>query len=114
VGTQITREGDPIHSWYGYVSDGYFQSQAEIDAAPVYGKRENIKPGYIRYKDLSGPDGVPDDIIDAFDRTIIGDPSPRLGYGLNVGAGWKSFDITFFLQGVGKSDVFYSGGGARP
>lgn len=114
VGTQITREGSPIHSWYGYVSEGYFQSQGEIDESPVYGAKANVKPGYIKYKDLSGPDGKADGVINEFDRTIIGDPSPRYEYSVNLGADWKGFDFSLFLQGVGKKDIFYSGAGARP
>lgn len=114
VGTQITREGDQINSWFGYVSDGYFQSYEEIASAAVYGEKQNIKPGYIKYKDLSGPDGVPDGVINAFDRTIIGNPSPRFEYSFNASASWKGFDISLFLQGVGEKDIFYSGSGARP
>lgn len=114
VDTQITREGDPINSWYGYVADGYFQSQQEIDNSPVYGERKNVRPGYIRYKDLSGPEGTPDGVINAYDRTIIGNPSPRYEYSVNLNAEWKGLDITLFFQGVGKRDIFYSGYGARP
>lgn len=114
VGNQITREGEALASWYGFVSDGYFQSQQEIDESPVYGPKANVKPGYIKYKDLSGPEGVPDGIIDAHDRTIIGNPAPRYEFSLNLAAQWKHFDFSLFLQGVGKKEIFYSGNGARP
>lgn len=114
VGNQITREGDALASWYGFVTDGYFQSQQEIDESPVYGPKANVKPGYIKYKDLSGPEGVPDGIIDAHDRTIIGNPAPRYEFSLNLAAQWKQFDFSLFLQGVGKKEIFYSGNGARP
>lgn len=115
VGTQLTREELPLKSWYGYVSDGYFQNQEEIDASPVYGgNKENVKPGYIRYKDISGPDGKPDGEINDYDRTVIGNPYARYEFSLNLGAEWNGFDFTMFLQGVGKRDILYTGYGARP
>lgn len=115
IGTQITKEGLPLNSWYGYVSDGYFQSQEEIDNSPVYGgNKENVKPGYIKYKDISGPDGVPDGEITDEDRAVIGNPYPRYEFSVNMGAEWKGFDFSVFFQGVGKKDILYTGAGARP
>lgn len=114
VGTQITREGDPIYSWYGYLSDGYFQTMEEIEKSPVYGDKKNIKPGYIKYKDTSGPENKPDGVINDYDRVIIGDPAPRYEYSVNLGAEWRNFDLSLLIQGVGKRDIFYSGYGARP
>jgi hypothetical protein len=113
----ITRVGDPMWSWYGYVSDGYFQSQQEIDnATAVYGgNKANIKPGYIRYKDVGGKDGAPpDNVINADDMRILGDPFPRYQFSLSLGADWKGFDFNLFLQGVGKKDILLTGYGARP
>lgn len=111
VGTTITREGDAIGSYYGYVADGYFQSQKEIDDAPfVYGgNKAVIKPGFIRYKDMDGEDG-----INSNDRVVLGNPTPRYEFGLNLDAGWKGFDINVFFQGVGKRDLYYAGPGVRP
>lgn len=114
VGDQITKEGFPIGSWYGFLSDGYFQSQEEIDNSPVYGERKNIKPGYIKYKDINGPEGKPDGVINDLDRTIIGNPSPRYEYSLNIGGEWKGLDFNIFFQGIGKREIYYSGYGVRP
>jgi len=114
VGTQITREGGQLGSWYGYLSDGYFQNQTEIDASPVYGTKANVKPGFIKYKDISGKNGTPDGVIDDYDRTVLGNPSPRYTFSLNLGAEWKNFDFTLFLQGVGKKEIYYASYGARP
>lgn len=102
-GTTLTTEGKPYGSWYGYVADGYFSSREEIDASPVYGgNKANVAPGDIKYKDISGPDGVPDGKIDSHDRTIIGNPTPRYEFGLTLGLQWKGIDFSAFFQGVGK------------
>ena len=72
-----------------------------------------MAPGDIKYKDISGPDGVPDGKIDSYDRKIIGNPTPRYEFGLTLGLQWKGIDFSAFFQGVGKKDVYYSGAGAR-
>ena len=106
----ITKEGLPLYSWYGYVADGYFQNQEEIDKTPVYGgKKDNVKPGYIKYKDITG-----DGVINDKDRKVIGDPAPHYEFSLNLGAAWKNLDLSLFFQGVGKKDLLYAGSGARP
>ncbi len=112
IGTStITKEGEAYNSYYGYVADGIFQSQQEIDdAICVYGgNNENVKPGYIRYKDINN-----DNVIDSNDRDIIGNPTPRYEYSFTLGGDWKGLDFSLFFQGVGKKDIFYSGPGARP
>jgi len=110
--TNRVQEGYPIWSWWGYLSDGYFQSKTEIENAPaVYGNKDNIREGYIRYKKISDEDP---DIINEKDMTFIGDPFPRYQFGLSLGADWKGFDFTLFMQGVGKRDILYVGSGARP
>lgn len=121
-GNRITVEGAPYSQYYGYVADGYFQSYDEINAKnedgtykyAVYGDRNTIRPGYIKYKDISGPDGKPDGVIDGDDRTDIGDPTPHFEFGLTLGGEWKGIDLSLFFQGVGQKDVAYTGGGARP
>lgn len=114
-GASITTEGYPIGSIYGYQSQGLFQSQEEVDNAPTH--IGAIAPGDIRYVDQltedTDGDGVPDapdGLINANgDRVIIGDPFPRLMYGMNLTAGFKGFDLSVMFQGVGKRDVMATG-----
>lgn len=108
-GNRLTVEGEPYGNYYGYVADGYYTSQDEIDNLPAYGSKAIIKPGYIKYKDLNG-----DGVIDGDDRTIIGNPSPHYTFGLTLGGMWKGIDLEIFFQGVGKRDVIYTGYGSRP
>lgn len=111
ISTQtIIREGHPIDSYFGYFADGLFQSQAEIDGAPVH--FPNTRPGDVRYRDISGPDGEPDGVIDNYDRAVLGDAFPRYEYSADLRAGWKGFDVSIFFQGVGKRDNYMSGIGA--
>lgn len=113
--------GQPIGIIYGYETDGLFVDQAEIDAAPeqLVGK-SSLNPGYVKYKDISGPDGVPDGKVDAqYDRTVLGSTTPKFYYGLNLSASYKGFDFSALLQGLGghkrligsyMAYAFYNGG----
>lgn len=95
--------GQPLGIIYGYQTDGLFVDQAEIDAAPeqLVGKG-SLKPGYVKYKDISGPDGVPDGKVDAeYDRTVLGSTLPKFYYGLNLSASYKGVDFSALLQGLG-------------
>ena len=60
--------------------------------------------GDIRYLDISGPDGKPDGKISDLDRTVIGNPFPKISYGFNLTAGYRQFDCAVFFQGIGKVD----------
>jgi TonB-linked SusC/RagA family outer membrane protein len=111
-GATIQQEGFALDSYYGYQAEGLFQSAEEVKSAPFhYG---NTAAGDIRYKDISGPDGVPDNKIDSYDRTILGNYFPRYEYSFNLAAQYKGFDLTAFFQGVGKKDNYLSGTGSQP
>ena len=90
--------GEPIGAFYGYICDGIFQSQAQIDNHAT--QPGNVAPGDLIYRDLNH-----DGKIDASDRTVIGSDIPRYTYGLNINATYKNFDLSAFFQGVGKVDV---------
>lgn len=103
----ITREGDPIGSYYAYIADGYYNTSAELEEAPDQ-PGDVLRIGDIKLRDISGPDGVPDGQVDpTFDRTIIGNPFPDLQYSFNIGAVYKGFDIYAFFQGIQGIDRYY-------
>ncbi|CAN5767165.1 hypothetical protein BH24BAC1_BH24BAC1_29780 [soil metagenome] len=97
--------GFPIQMYYGYLADGLYVDQAAIDAYQEGNKSAAIQPkpqpGDIRYKDISGPNGVPDGKVDAtYDRTLLGSSIPKYTFGFNLGATYKGFDFAMLLQGV--------------
>ncbi|MFZ4863673.1 SusC/RagA family TonB-linked outer membrane protein [Sphingobacterium sp. Mn56C] len=91
--TQLTRVGLPVASFYGYVTDGIFQNQQEIDGAAK--QNPGTAPGDIRFKDLNN-----DGVIDEKDQQFLGSPIPKLTYGFNLGATFKGFDFSAFFNGV--------------
>ncbi len=97
--------GNSIGSFYGYRVQGIFQSQQEIDSAPDQGF-DGVAPGDFRYEDISGPNGIPDGVIDENDRTFIGDAIPNFTYGFNINMRYKNFDFSVQFQGVEGNDVW--------
>jgi TonB-linked SusC/RagA family outer membrane protein len=89
-GQMILKEGQPMNSFYGYISDGIFKDTEEANAAQLVNERGiAFSAGDVHFRDISGPDGVPDSVINSFDKTIIGssypdfygDISTRISYG---------------------------------
>lgn len=93
-----TSVGHPVGSYYGYVQEGIFQNQAEIDAWPTMSW--TAQPGDIKYKDLNG-DGQ---ITDA-DRTFLGSPLPTFTYGFNISLNWRGFDFAVDFNGVSGNKI---------
>ena len=104
----ITEIGQPMGMFYGYIADGVFMNQAELDAGPIWapGTSDRSHVGDIRFKDISGPDGVPDGVINTFDRTIMGSPYPDVYFGMTNNFSYKNFSLSFSLQGSYGSKVF--------
>ncbi|MFW6370710.1 MAG: SusC/RagA family TonB-linked outer membrane protein [Bacteroidota bacterium] len=115
-GTTVTRteEGHPIGSFYGYVTDGIFQSYDEIAVHANQGNTDPYTydrslepkphnytaPGDIRFKDLNA-----DGQINNEDKAFIGSPLPDIVYGINLSADYKNFDLSVFVQGVYGSEI---------
>ena len=103
-----TEVGGTIGAYYGFLTDGLYQSQADIDAMnrqvddqgnPIR-FAPNAVPGDIRFRDLDGDGILTDD-----DRDFIGDPIPDFIFGITGGLNFKSFDLSFLVQGVQGNDL---------
>lgn len=98
----ILREGLSIGTFYGYIFDGIFQSDAEAASSPVLIGQEPTSPnpasvakaGDRKYRDMNA-----DGVINANDRTIIGSAQPKFTWGVNNTLSFKNIDFSFFFQG---------------
>lgn len=101
----INAVGRPINNFYGFVTQGIFQTQFDVDAhaaqqtgADPYNR---TSPGDIRFKDLNN-----DGVINDADRTFIGNPNPKFIYAMNNTFSYAGFDLSVFLQGVYGNKIF--------
>lgn len=94
----VNRVGYPINSFYGYVTQGLFQTPYDVVA---HATQPGAAPGDIRFKDLNG-----DGVINDQDRTIIGNPNPKFIYALNNTFSYKGVDLSIVLQGTYGNDIF--------
>ena len=113
-GNTIIEIGSPLRAYYGYNVLGVFQTAEEVAAAPRQFGSNLTKPGDLRFADISGPKGVPDSIVDANDRMVIGNPYPRWIYGFNLGFEFKGFDLNAVFQGVADLDRIFNSNGQLP
>ncbi len=101
TGNTINQVGNPINSYYGYVSQGLFRTAEEVSTAP---KQFGVVPriGDVKYQDVDGNGDVT-----VFDRIILGNPFPTLTYGINLTLKYAGFDVTSFFQGVSGIQRYY-------
>jgi TonB-linked SusC/RagA family outer membrane protein len=105
----MRQTGRPINGYYGYKTDGIFQSQEEIDS---YAKQEVAGVGYetqigdIKYVDVDG-----NGVVNSDDMTYLGYGNiPEIIYGINGSLNWKNFDFSFLMQGAANAQVYLKGG----
>jgi TonB-linked SusC/RagA family outer membrane protein len=102
--------GDPINNIFGYVADGIFNSQAEIDAAPDQTSFGGAPvPGDIRYVDINN-----DGVVDPSDRESLGSYFPEYTFGLTAGLNWKNFDFSMVWQGAAGFKALTTGPYVQP
>jgi len=101
----INAVGQPINSFYGFQTQGIFQSQFDVDAhavqVPGADPYNRTSAGDVRFRDLNN-DGVINDV----DRTYVGNPNPKFIYAMNNTLSYKGFDLSVFLQGVNGNKIF--------
>ncbi|ADY54142.1 TonB-dependent receptor plug [Pseudopedobacter saltans DSM 12145] len=109
----LTEEGLPYNSYYMYMFDGIYQNSDDIANSP---KTPNWvpKPGDMKYKDISGPNGTPDGIINEYDRAVVGGAFPKFNYGFTFSAEYKRFDLSAFLQGIEGKKIYIKEWGIAP
>lgn len=96
-----TQAGHPLNSYYGFVQEGIYQNEAEV-SEHLYGTTNPPQqPGDIKFKDLDG-----NGIINDNDRDFIGNPNPKLTYGMNMSMNYRAFDFSLLFQGVSGVDRY--------
>lgn len=95
-----TMVGYPIGFFYGYKVDGVYQSQADIDASPK-NTLATVTPGDLKFADVNG-----DGEITPADRTLIGDPTPDVTYGISLGVSYKGWELGIDMMGQGGNQIY--------
>lgn len=95
---QIKTMGSWFNEWYGYRSDGIYQTQEEIDNSPVM--NSSVRPGDIKYLKADPNDTSP--VSPDKDRVLLGNSQPRYQYGLTFNCSWRGIDFNIAFQGVGS------------
>jgi TonB-linked SusC/RagA family outer membrane protein len=116
-------EGKKVGEIWGYVTDGFFRTDAEAKTYPIdqtwlnRGRQDNnipLRAGDLRWLDLDGDNRISagaNTVDDPGDQKVVGNSTPRYMYAFNVGADWNNFDFSLFFQGLGKMD-WYPGNNA--
>ena len=104
-GYQHHQEGRPVGSFYGWVTNGLFQNWDEVNnyAYQYQGAdaANGTAPGDIKFLDINN-----DGVVNDYDRTYIGNPTPTWNFSMNNSLLYKGFDLNVFLQGVAGNDIY--------
>ena len=100
----MSTKGQPLGQYVGFVADGLFENQKDIDISPrqSFG---NPRPGDVKYKDING-----DGVIDSYDRIPVGFPRlPQMTFGFGGTIAYKSFDVSLYFTGAARTSIYLSG-----
>jgi len=100
--------GYSLYSWYGYVVEGVYQSQAEIESHLNTNVHSQVRPGFFRFQDVNG-----DGIIDENDRQHLGSNIPKFTYGAQINLDFGNFDFSTSVYGVYGNKIFNALRGGR-
>ena len=106
-GIRLSNQGLPLYTFWGYKYQGIYKTDEEAaEAMWGYGDAQPYHAGDAKFADISGPDGTPDGKIDEYDKTDIGNPFPKVTFGLNLSANYKDFDLTLFFAGQTGNKIY--------
>lgn len=121
--TYTLYEGKKVGEIWGYITDGFFETDAEAKTYPIDQSWLNrvrndnnipLRAGDLRWVDLDGDGRISqgaNTVDDPGDQKVIGNSTPRYMYAMNLSANWNNFDFSAFFQGLGKMD-WYPGSNA--
>ncbi len=101
--------GQPIGSFYGYKVAGLFQSYADVLASPIQSSIGAYGPGDFKFQQINAEDKT-NGVVTASSRTVIGNPTPKFTYGMNVNVIYKQFNLSVDMQGVYGNVIFRTWG----
>ena len=97
TGAYATYVGQEVGKFYGWVYEGIARTQADLDN---HATQQGANVGDCLYKDVSGPDGKLDGVIDAYDQVVLGSGLPKVNFGINAHLEYKNFDLSIATYGA--------------